>query len=349
MPEIDSYQILGVDRSSSQAEIKKAHQDLVKQWHPDKHKGNKKIYQQKISEINKAFENIGTLKNRKTYDAQLEADEVKLPQNQYNCDSSISTMSSSSSDSSSMNPEKLKQRLRELNEHMRKTGMGSRVLDTDSDDSDSDSKSSISSKSTANSSTERLNRAFAKLERDRQIEQRDFEIWLETFKSFGDNEIVNINVTLEEVNTGVTKTIKVNRKMLQGNSELYTANVNIDKNVEDGKIIVVKGRGHYLYESDTKIARGSGDLIIKVNVIKHKTYTRKGYDLFTNCEITLDEAKSGFERKLCDLNGEKFTVKFKKIARTDCVQVIPGLGLERGDGSHGNINVGVVLLLDSKK
>ena len=49
-----------------------------------------------------------------------------------------------------------------------------------------------------------------------------------------------------------------------------------------------------------------------INQIKHKVYTRNGYDLFAHCEITLDEARNGFERKFYNLDGQSFKVKFKK-------------------------------------
>jgi molecular chaperone DnaJ len=63
----DYYSILGIDKSASEADIKKKYRSLSKEWHPDKHKGDKKA-EQKFKEINEAYEIIGNPKRRQQYD-----------------------------------------------------------------------------------------------------------------------------------------------------------------------------------------------------------------------------------------------------------------------------------------
>lgn len=63
----DFYGTLGVEKSASQADIKKAYRDLSKKWHPDKHKGDKTA-ESKFKEINEAYEVLGNEKRRKQYD-----------------------------------------------------------------------------------------------------------------------------------------------------------------------------------------------------------------------------------------------------------------------------------------
>ncbi|MDP7477008.1 MAG: DnaJ domain-containing protein, partial [Candidatus Peribacteraceae bacterium] len=63
----DYYQTLGIDRSSSTADIKKSYRDLSKKWHPDKHKGDKDA-EQKFKEINEAYEVLGNEKRKAQYD-----------------------------------------------------------------------------------------------------------------------------------------------------------------------------------------------------------------------------------------------------------------------------------------
>jgi curved DNA-binding protein len=64
----DYYKVLGVDKTASQEEIKKAYRKLAKKFHPDKNKGDKKA-EEKFKEITEANEVIGDPEKRKKYDA----------------------------------------------------------------------------------------------------------------------------------------------------------------------------------------------------------------------------------------------------------------------------------------
>jgi curved DNA-binding protein len=63
----DYYKILGVDKTATQDEIKKAFRKLAIKYHPDKNKGDKKS-EEKFKEINEANEVLGDKEKRKKYD-----------------------------------------------------------------------------------------------------------------------------------------------------------------------------------------------------------------------------------------------------------------------------------------
>jgi curved DNA-binding protein len=63
----DYYEILGVPRTASEAEIKKAFRKLAREYHPDVAK-NKKQAEEKFKDINEAYEVLGDSAKRKKYD-----------------------------------------------------------------------------------------------------------------------------------------------------------------------------------------------------------------------------------------------------------------------------------------
>jgi curved DNA-binding protein len=67
VPQRDLYEILGVSRTASQDELKKAYRRLAKQNHPDVNPGNKAA-EERFKEVTAAFEVLSDEKRRKLYD-----------------------------------------------------------------------------------------------------------------------------------------------------------------------------------------------------------------------------------------------------------------------------------------
>src|SRR5437016_7377787 len=63
----DPYEVLGVSKNASEAEIKKAFRALAKKHHPDKHSGDSTA-QRKFQEISAAYDILGDKEKRTKFD-----------------------------------------------------------------------------------------------------------------------------------------------------------------------------------------------------------------------------------------------------------------------------------------
>ena len=64
----DYYQILGMPRTATEEQIKRAYRKLAMQYHPDRNPGREKWANEKFKEINEAFSILGDPEKRRQYD-----------------------------------------------------------------------------------------------------------------------------------------------------------------------------------------------------------------------------------------------------------------------------------------
>ena len=63
----DYYKILGVPKTASESDIKRAYRKLAREYHPDQHSGDKKS-EDRLKEVNEAYEVLGDKDKRRQYD-----------------------------------------------------------------------------------------------------------------------------------------------------------------------------------------------------------------------------------------------------------------------------------------
>lgn len=85
MEYIDYYNILGIDKSATDADIKKAYRKLARKYHPDLNPNDKEA-EKKFKDINEANEVLSNAENRKKYDKYgkdwKHADDIERAQQQ---------------------------------------------------------------------------------------------------------------------------------------------------------------------------------------------------------------------------------------------------------------------------
>ena len=68
MSKRDYYEVLGVPKDASDAEIKKAFKKLALKYHPDRNPDNPKAAEEKFKEINEAYSVLSNKQKRAQYD-----------------------------------------------------------------------------------------------------------------------------------------------------------------------------------------------------------------------------------------------------------------------------------------
>jgi curved DNA-binding protein CbpA len=75
---MDLYNVLGINKNSTDKEIKKAYRKKALKWHPDKNPNNREQAENKFKEIQAAYEVLIDKDKRRKYDMMSKADQIKL-------------------------------------------------------------------------------------------------------------------------------------------------------------------------------------------------------------------------------------------------------------------------------
>ena len=75
----DYYEVLGVEKTATDDELKKAYRKLAKKYHPDANPDNKEEAEEKFKEVNEAYETLSDPQKRKMYRPQASASGGAFP------------------------------------------------------------------------------------------------------------------------------------------------------------------------------------------------------------------------------------------------------------------------------
>lgn len=147
--------------------------------------------------------------------------------------------------------------------------------------------------------------------------------------------VKNINVSLEQVLTGMTVPVEIERWIVENNiqkNEIETIYIQIPEGVDDGEIMILENKGNVINEAQ------KGDVKIFVKITNDTPFKRSGIDLILEKNISLKESLCGFSFELKHLNGKTYTLNNNKgsIVPPEYKKTHPGMGLKRG-GHVGNM------------
>jgi DnaJ homolog subfamily A member 2 len=117
--------------------------------------------------------------------------------------------------------------------------------------------------------------------------------------------------------------------------EKKTLKVEIDKGSPNGERYTIHGEGNEIPNVEP------GDVIVQIKEKKHKTFSRKGADLFMEKEITLFEALTGLDFVLVHLDGRKVRINNKpgEVIKPDSLFTVENLGMPFHKKTYSNGNL----------
>lgn len=117
--------------------------------------------------------------------------------------------------------------------------------------------------------------------------------------------------------------------------------VQVPAGVSDGEMIRMPGRG------EATAAGAAGDLYVKLHVKADPAFTRDGNTLVTSLQIKLTDALLGGDYKIRTLDGETTVSVPAGVAHGETIRV-KGLGVPHGRGSRGDLLVRVDIMFPKK-
>ena len=313
----DYYSVLGVNKTATQDEIKKAYRKLARQYHPDANPGNKAA-EEKFKEIGEAYEVLKNPDKRSKYD-QLGANWKQYSRagaqgwpggagqqgHTYNFSGSsfdFGDVGSGFSDFFEMFFGRgSNQRQSDIFGNMGAGGTGTGA---------------------SSGSQQKQDRRF----------------WKTATAQKGQDYQYNLEITLREAYFGTQRAIS-----LQKDNKVRTVNVKIPKGIKDGGRVRVKGEGG----TGTKGGQ-SGDLYFAVKVIPHHFFTVKDHDLYCEVPVTIKEAVLGSKIDVPTFEG---TVSVKLPASTQTGKTLRlklrGMPKIKGEG-NGDLYVKIKVVIPSE-
>lgn len=335
----DYYEVLGVSKTATDDELKKAFRKLAKQYHPDANPDNKEEAEKKFKEINEAYETLSDPQKRKMYD-QFGPDGPAGFGGGAGGGSYYTSGFDGFSDFGDLG---------DIFSSFFEGGFGGRSSRRNNNGpvKGADLKASIDIT---------FEESFLGIEKEIVITRN------ETCTTCGGNgakpgtviDKCNVcggtgqvrqiqNTILGQMQTtrtcsncnGTGKVIKQPCEICKGKGKVRKQakiKVKIPAGIDDNQTIVLRGEG----ESGSRCG-AKGDLYIVVRVKKNSIYTRSGNDVYCTVPITFTQATLGADLEIPMVDGTKETFKIPEGTQTDTKFTIRNKGFKSINGSgQGN-------------
>lgn len=307
----DYYKILGLNKDSSDEEIKKAYRKLALKYHPDKNKDSNA--EEKFKEIAEAYEVLTDKKKRDVYD-KFGEDGLK---NGYGEGSS--GYGGAYSNSYGADPFKTFENFFHTSNgssganifHMF-SGGGPSVYDVD----DGFYSYNNGARSHRHNSSRRHHANHNSRPETQQSKQMKQDATIEH----------DLPVTLEEVLNGTTKKMKINRKALHADGRSYREDKFLTIQVKPGWKAGTKIT--FPREGDQSANTIAADIVFIIKDKPHPHFTRDGSNIKFTHKLTLKEALTcDTTVRIPTLTGQMINLPLNEIIKPNTIKTIPYKGL----------------------
>lgn len=264
----DYYDILGVSRTASASEIKKAYRKLAKKYHPDSNEGNS-VAAERFKEVNEAYDILSDEKKRKLYDqfghaAFEEGASYQNTQGNPFTEGFGGSFHSGYSDGNVYHEYHFEdsQDMGDMEDIFRNFFGG----------------------------------GFRRGRADSGFSYRSSDFGNEhAHSNKGEDLHAQVEISFDEAVFGAKKLIRLRND----NGEIQSYEVNIPAGIDSGKTIRLKGKGQPGIHGGE-----AGDLLLKVTVREKTGYRREGKDIYTTLTIPFTTAVFGGEVRVHTLYGD---------------------------------------------
>lgn len=317
----DYYKILGVSRSATDAELKKAYRKLAMKWHPDKHADSaaKKKAEEMFKDIAEAYDVLSDKEKKKIYD---QFGEEGLKQG------APSATGGTTFIYHGVDPSELFSKFFATERTTLFGGIDDDFASFGAFSSGIPSAFAFRRVGTGNNATIIQEEAPFKIGGagsggTAQSKPKVYEI--------------DLNLTLEELYTGCKKKLKVTRKRFYKNDckkEETVLTVDVKAGWKDGTRITYPGEGDQ--EAPNSVA---GDIVFIVRSKPHSRYVRDGNHLMYRYSVSLLKALTGFSFTIVTLDGRQKRLHIDEIVSPKSRKIIAneGMPISKHPGEKGDL------------
>ncbi|CAI7873218.1 unnamed protein product [Closterium sp. NIES-54] len=326
---VDYYDLLEVQKSASDDDLKKAYRKLAMKWHPDKNPDNKKAAEAKFKQISEAYEVLSDPEKRQIYD---QYGEEGLKGQAAPGGGSYSSHGGHSHGNFRFNPRSAEDIFAEVfGGHSPfggaygpgfggMGGMGGMPSGRFS----------------------RMGSANGMGESMQYQDMFDHGIYGSQASSASTGPRKSPPVenklpcTLEELYSGSSRKMKISRNIIDASGRQKTVDeiltINVKPGWKKGTKVTFEEKGN---EQPGMIP---ADITFVIDEKPHDRFTRDGNDLVYTCKVPLVDALTGYTANITTLDGRKLTFQVNDIIKPGFEKVVGGEGMPT-KGTKGNLRV----------